>query len=197
MERLRLGATFAASPKEVYEAWISGELHSKMTGSPATSEGKSGGAFTAWDGYILGKYIELEPGRRILQSWRTTDFPAKAPDSLVEIRLAKTGVATRLTLLQSDIPDGQSEMYADGWQKFYFDPMSAYFGETPAPAARSKEPTTQKPATKKPATKKPATKKPATKKTARAGGAVTARRGAGKKAPKSPPARKTRRASKR
>jgi activator of HSP90 ATPase len=139
MERLRLATTFDASPDDVYEAWISGDLHAAMTGSAATSVKRKGGAFTAWDGYISGTHVELEPGKRILQSWRTKEFPDKAPDSVLEIRLARTGKATRITLLQSGIPDGQSDMYTDGWQKFYFDPMTVYFETKTAPSKKKAE----------------------------------------------------------
>ena len=45
-----------------------------MTGSPAIVDPEIGGAFEAWDGYISGRTLSLEPGRRIVQSWRTSEF---------------------------------------------------------------------------------------------------------------------------
>ncbi len=114
-----------------------------MTGSSATSEAKKGGAFSAWDGYITGKHLVLEPGKRIVQSWRTTEFPPSAPDSTVEIRLSRVPRGTKLSLLQSDIPDGQSDMYSEGWLEHYFDPMTRYFESKkkdapPKPKSKSK-----------------------------------------------------------
>ncbi|HVW30804.1 MAG TPA: SRPBCC domain-containing protein [Polyangiaceae bacterium] len=129
MERLRLGTVLPADPATVYECWISAKRHAEMTGASATSDAKKGGAFTAWDGYITGKHLVLEPGKRIVQAWRTTEFPSAAPDSTVEIRLSKVAKGTKLSLLQSDIPDGQSDMYAEGWLEYYFDPMTRYFSE--------------------------------------------------------------------
>jgi hypothetical protein len=146
-----------------------------MTGSAATSEPKKGGAFTAWDGYITGRHLVLEKGKRIVQAWRTTEFPSASPDSTVEIRLSKVAKGTKISLLQSDIPDGQSDQYAEGWLKFYFDPMTRYFKvekkdtATKAPKARaaSKKKTKKAPAAKK-AKKKAAKKAPAkTKKKAK------------------------------
>ena len=113
----------------MYQAWITGTLHAEMTGAAATSEATKGGAFTAWNGYITGTHLLLEPGRRIVQRWRTTDFPANAPDSTVEIRLSRAGKRARFMLLQSDIPDGQSDQYAEGWVSHYFDPMMTYFSK--------------------------------------------------------------------
>src|SRR4051794_22400594 len=127
MESLRLTLTLPSTPEDIYDAWISADRHAAMTGSTATSEKRKGGAYTACDGYVSGRHLELEPGKRILQTWRTTEFPEKAPDSRLEIRLTKAGKGTRLTLLQSGIPDGQGEMYTEGWQEKYFDPMTRYF----------------------------------------------------------------------
>lgn len=131
-----------ADPATVYECWISAKRHAEMTGASATSDAKKGGAFTAWDGYISGKHLILEPGKRIVQAWRTTEFPSAAPDSTVEIRLSKDAKGTKLSLLQSDIPDGQSDMYAEGWLEYYFDPMTRYFSEQKkkAPAKRADKP---------------------------------------------------------
>ena len=87
-----------ATPKQIYEAWLSSEGHSKMTGSQAEVEGESGGTFKAWDGYIWGKTLELEPNRRILQAWRTSEFPEDSPDSQVEILLEEIADGTKVTL---------------------------------------------------------------------------------------------------
>jgi hypothetical protein len=129
-----------------------------MTGAPATSEPTKGGSFTAWNGYISGKHLVLEPGKRIVQTWRTTEFPNGAPDSTLEIRLSKAGKGARLALLQSDIPDGQSDQYAEGWVSHYFDPMTAYFRQAKkaSPAKAKKNPKAAKKAGAKKTAKKTA-----------------------------------------
>ena len=55
-----------ASPKDIYEAWMSSEGHSEMTGSPAVVDDKVGGKYSAWETYIFGKTLELVPFERIL-----------------------------------------------------------------------------------------------------------------------------------
>jgi uncharacterized protein YndB with AHSA1/START domain len=82
---------------------------------------------TAWDGYISGVILELEPYERIVQTWRTTEFPEGSEDSHLEVLLVSVEGGTRITLLHSDIPDGQAEMYDEGWEDYYFKPMRAYF----------------------------------------------------------------------
>lgn len=145
MDSIRLTTTLLGTPDDLYDAWISGKRHAAMTGSAATSEKKKGGKYTAWNGYISGKHLELDPGKRILQTWRTTEFPDDAPDSRLELRFAQAAHGTKLTLLQSGIPDGQGEMYAEGWQDHYFEPMSRYFVEVTSAGPGKKASTAKAP----------------------------------------------------
>ena len=126
-----VSAFIPASPGQIYQAWLSSEGHTAMTGSPARVEPGVGGKFSAWDGYISGTTIELEPERRILQAWRTTEFPADSSDSRLEVLLEAEGSGTRITLIHSEIPHGQAESYLQGWQDFYFAPMVDYFANEP------------------------------------------------------------------
>ena len=116
-----------ATPDAVYEAWMSSDGHAAMTGAPARVDPAVGGEFEAWDGYISGRTLALEPGRRIVQSWRTTDFAGGDADSAIDILLEEVEAGTRVTLRHTGIPDGQPD-YAQGWRDFYFDPMHEHFG---------------------------------------------------------------------
>jgi activator of HSP90 ATPase len=122
-----LTAIFPGTPAKLYNAWLSTDGHSQMTGSPASVDGKIGGKFTAWDGYIFGTTLELTPNERILLAWRTTEFPEDAPDSRVEILLEEVNGGTKLTLAHSKMPEGQVDDYRQGWEDFYFKPMREFF----------------------------------------------------------------------
>ena len=126
-EKLKLSVTFATNPENVFCAWLDSKKHSEMTGSEAIIESGIKGAFTAWDGYIVGRTIEIEQNLRIVQEWRTTDFPTTSPDSIVEILLEGTEKSTKMVLIHTEIPEGQGEEYKKGWKDFYFNPMKAYF----------------------------------------------------------------------
>ena len=117
-----------ASAKEIYNTWLDGEGHTKMTGGAATGSNEIGAQFTAWDGYIQGRNIELEPYRRIVQSWRTTQFKEKEEDSQIEILLHEVDGKTDLTLIHSKVPE-DGEHYMQGWDDHYFQPMKAYFSK--------------------------------------------------------------------
>ncbi len=123
----KLSCILPAPPEAVYEAWLSGPAHGAMTGGKATASKRIGAAFSAWDGYITGKNIELVTGKRIVQSWRTSEFADDDPDSTIAVVLTPVKAGARLTLSHSDVPDGQTSYEKGGWRDNYFEPMKAYF----------------------------------------------------------------------
>jgi activator of HSP90 ATPase len=124
-----LSDVLPATPQAIYEAWMSSEGHTGMTGAEATIDPRPGGAFEAWDGYIAGKTIALDPGRRIVQTWRTSEFAGSDPDSEIEVLLEPVEGGTKLTLHHRNVPDGQFGYERGGWQESYFDPMRDYFSK--------------------------------------------------------------------
>jgi len=121
-----ISSLIPATPQEIYHAWMSSDGHSAMTGSPAKISPELGGKFEAWDGYIHGTNLELVPGKRIVQSWRTVEFSADEPDSRIEISLDAEGEQTRLTLHHTGLPP-HGKQYEQGWVESYFEPMKEYF----------------------------------------------------------------------
>ncbi len=127
-DSIEVSAVIPASAERIYKAWLSSDGHGAITGgSTAKVDGKVGGEFTAWDGYISGKTLEVEKNRRIVQSWRTTDFPPGSHNSRLEVRLEEANGGTKVTLAHTNIPAGQGPEYEQGWKDFYFKPMKKYF----------------------------------------------------------------------
>jgi activator of HSP90 ATPase len=124
--KFTIKTTINTSAKNIYDAWLSSDGHSNMTGGEATASKSIGDEFTAWDGYITGKNIELEENERIVQSWRSTEFDAADEDSLIEVLLAENNGITELTLHHSNLPEGEDH-YKNGWDEHYFQPMKAFF----------------------------------------------------------------------
>jgi activator of HSP90 ATPase len=129
LEKIKVSTTLLASPERIYKAWLNSKEHGLFTGSEALASSKVGKRFMAWDGYIKGKNLFLEPNKRIIQSWRSTDFPERSSDSKIEIIFEKVKTGTKVTLIHSEIPEGQSEGYKKGWKDFYFKPMKKFFSE--------------------------------------------------------------------
>jgi activator of HSP90 ATPase len=117
---------FSASAEEIYNTWLSSKGHTQMTGSSASVSAELGGEFTAWEGYIHGKNLELEYGKRIVQSWRTTEYSDDEVDSQIEITFEPAGDQTKLTLHHTGLPPHGSQ-YEQGWVESYFVPMKEYF----------------------------------------------------------------------
>ncbi len=174
-----------ASAQEIYDAWLDSLEHSEMTGGPATMSDEVGADVSAWGGYITGRNLELVPGARIVQSWRTSEFTDELEDSIITVTLEEVDDGTLLTLEHSNVPDAHRSYEEGGWQSNYFEPMVAYFaaGEEDEETVEAPE----KPVAKAPAPRRKATtapkKAPAAKKAAE-GGATGAAKSAPKRAAK-------------
>jgi len=125
-----------ASPSGVYEAYVDPRKHAAFTGTAATGTPRVGEKFTAGDGYITGKYIELEPGKRILHEWTTTEWPVGYPPSMLELVLKPKGAKTELTMVHSKVPAEQVDYYAKGWEEYYWGPLKKYFQKASQPAGK-------------------------------------------------------------
>lgn len=121
-----LSAYFDVAPAKLYEAWLDSAEHSKMIGSSAKASNQVNDQFEAWDGYISGRNLELEPGKRIVQSWRTVEFSGDEMDSHIELTFEAQGNGTKLTLRHWDLPEHGAQ-YESGWEESYFVPMRTYF----------------------------------------------------------------------
>lgn len=119
--------TIAAAPDKVYDALMDSKSHAAITGSPARMSARVGGKFTAWDGYIFGKNLELVRGKKIVQEWSTTEWPRGYPPSKLEITLTGTKKGTQLKMVHSKVPTEQKGDYAKGWKEYYWAPLRTHF----------------------------------------------------------------------
>jgi len=126
-DSIKLSAIFPVSAKRIFDAWLDGEQHSKFTGEKAKVLPRTGTSFTAGGGYISGTNLFIQPYGRIVQSWRSKDFPDRSPDSKLELLFEKVEKGTKLTLIHSKIPEGQLKKYEKGWKEHYLKPMKKYF----------------------------------------------------------------------
>ncbi len=128
VETIRQSVVIHATPEEVYDAYVDPKKHAEFTATPVTGVPKVGGRFTAGDGYISGRFIVLERGKKVVQEWKTTEWPAGSPPSRLELTLTpKDARSTVLTMVHSDIPTGQGDYYSKGWKDYYWGPMKEYF----------------------------------------------------------------------
>ena len=128
-ETVLVSEVIPASRHAIYAAWLDTRQHSAFTGDTAVIEPAIGGRHSTFGGYASGTMLELEPHRRIVQSWRSTEFPEGSPDSRLEVTLEDTAGGTLVTILHTQIPAGQGDRYKDGWIQYYLEPLKRYFSK--------------------------------------------------------------------
>ena len=125
MRNFEVSEWFPVEPDKIYRTWLDAGGHSRMTGGEADIAPENGYEFTAWNGYITGRIVELVPEWKIVMKWRGSEFDDTEADSTVTVELEDEKDGTRLTLTHENIPDGKPD-YEQGWKDHYFEPMKEY-----------------------------------------------------------------------
>ncbi len=114
-----------ASPERIYSALLSADEFGQVTGAPAEIAQVEGGAFSCFGGQIVGRHIELDPNKRIVQAWRAGPWPEGAY-SIVKFEIAEAGATSTLSLEHTGFPEGTEAHLEGGWHKMYWEPLKAY-----------------------------------------------------------------------
>ncbi|HCC79245.1 MAG: hypothetical protein A2X25_15460 [Chloroflexi bacterium GWB2_49_20] len=117
---------FTVSPHEVYEALMDEKIHARFTASAVQINRQVDAAFSAYDGYISGKNIELIPDQKIVQEWHAVDWEPEQT-SLVTFEFSAVPEGTRLDFTHSGLPTGTEQEFAQGWIENYWEPMQKMF----------------------------------------------------------------------
>ncbi|HMG91915.1 MAG TPA: SRPBCC family protein [Chryseolinea sp.] len=116
--------TLTAEPDEVYLAITKPETIQLWTGEPAEMSSEPGTEFSLWDGSIVGRNLEFEPGRKIVQQWY---FEGHDEPSIVTIKLHPMKTGTSVELKHTNIPDEDYEDIVDGWNNVYFASLAEFY----------------------------------------------------------------------
>ena len=119
---IKQSVSFKALPSQVYNALIDSKLHAKFSKAKAKISKKIGGKFTAYDGYLTGKNLILVPGKKIVQSWHSSEW-AKGHMSKVTFIFKKIKTGTKLMFTHNNVPLNDVKDVTEGWKKFYWQPM--------------------------------------------------------------------------
>ena len=126
--KIHLEIELPVNSLKLYNDWLNSKAHSLFTGGKAQISNNVNSEFTCWDGYIKGKIKELEPEKRILQSWRTSEFNEQDEDSVLEILFEKlTSEKTLFIINHWNLSQSVLEKYKNGWIEHYLDPMKKYY----------------------------------------------------------------------
>ena len=133
---------FKASRKRVYDALtdakqfqkvilLSAAVQSGMAKGniPAEIVAEPGGAFKLFNGFILGRNLELLPNERIVQAWRVAYWPAGAW-SIVRFVLVEQGSDTKVVFDHTGFPKGDAEHLLEGWNGNYWQPLAKFLAQS-------------------------------------------------------------------
>ena len=137
--------TIPASAREIYAILADAAALCALSGMGGTAGCAEGAEFTAFNGYITGRQVELVPGRRLVQAWR---FPEWAPGTYSIVRLTleaddSDAQSTVLTVDQDGYPEGADTLGChqtwhdhldEGWRTFYLTPLERHAAEQAAGA---------------------------------------------------------------
>lgn len=113
-----------ATPEEVYTALTNPLTIELWTGETAEMSTEPGSEFSMWEGSIVGKNLEFEADKKIVQQWY---FDGQPEESVVTIKLHPDKSGTSVELKHTNIPDAEYEDIAEGWDNSYFGALAEFF----------------------------------------------------------------------
>ena len=113
-----------ATPDEVYTALTNPLTIELWTGDTAEMSTEPGSEFSMWDGSIVGKNLDFDPGKKIVQQWY---FEGQPEESIVTIKLHPDKAGTSAELRHTNIPDEGYDDFVDGWNNSYFGALIDFY----------------------------------------------------------------------
>lgn len=115
-----------APPEDVYLALTNEATIHLWSGDKAEMKPEPGTEFSLWDGSIVGKNLEFETGKKIVQQWY---FGDQSEESIVTIKLHSHDQGTSVELRHTNIPDDDYADITDGWNTIYFGSLRDFYEE--------------------------------------------------------------------
>ena len=117
-----------APPEDVYLALTQEPTIMLWTGDQATFLAEPNTEFSLWDGSIIGKNLEFEPNKKLVQQWYFGDEEVEAP-SIVTLKLHVHNQGTSLEVRQTNIPDEEYNDLIEGWTNEYVGSLIDFYTE--------------------------------------------------------------------
>jgi activator of HSP90 ATPase len=114
-----------ATAERVYSALMDPAEQAVYTGMRAEIGATEGETFSLFGGRVVGRHLQLVPGRRIVQAWRGVHWPAGV-FTIVRLELHPAANGTLLVLDHDAIPQAWVELVAAHWQNRYWQALHFY-----------------------------------------------------------------------
>src|SRR5690606_7786446 len=115
-----------ATPEEIYRALTTDITTRLWTGDEVELNPVVGGEFSLWSGSINGRFLELDPFKKIVQEWY---FGEQESPSIVTIKLHEHKKGTSFEVNHTNIPDEDYEDIIDGWETEYVGSLIEFYTE--------------------------------------------------------------------
>ncbi|UEG51972.1 SRPBCC domain-containing protein [Mucilaginibacter daejeonensis] len=114
----------SASPQDIYAAITNPATIQLWTGEAAEMSTEVGSEFSLWEGSIVGRNLEFDEGKKIVQQWY---FDGQEEQSIVTIKLHPDKHGTSVELRHINIPDEAYNDIVEGWNNVYFGSIAEFY----------------------------------------------------------------------
>lgn len=126
-----------AAPETIFEFFCDPEKMVRWKGISATLDPRPGGLYSVdvtGQALARGRYVAVEPPRRVVFTWGWAGDAAVPPgSSTVEVTLEPRGDATVVRLTHTGLPQEKHELHREGWEHFTARLVIAAAGGDPGP----------------------------------------------------------------
>jgi len=127
LSTLQLSENFQCRANEIYDAWTKPEMVTAFTRGPCKLEASKGGIFELFGGNVSGKFEELVPNKKIVQSWRYSQWPSGHFSNVV-IEFDEKGDHTEVKITQTGVPENDKDTTLKNWRGYYINSIKQTFG---------------------------------------------------------------------
>jgi len=124
---LKLSHKFQCRAQEFYDAMTRIEMVTAFTRGAVKLDPVKGGKFEMFGGNIVGDFVELVPGKKIVQNWRYKQWPP-GHFSKVTMEIVEKDDHTVVNVVQVNVPTNQADVTKQNWDRYYWDSIKRTFG---------------------------------------------------------------------
>ncbi len=113
-----------AEAEDIYAALTNPFTIELWSGYKAEMSTEAGTEFSLWEGDIVGKNIEFETNKKVVQQWYFGDQPE---ESIVTIKIFEDKNACQVELKHINIPEEEFDDICEGWTEYYLGAIKEFF----------------------------------------------------------------------
>ncbi|KAI8982033.1 activator of Hsp90 ATPase [Mycotypha africana] len=118
---------FQTSARELYLTLTTPERAAVWTRGHVILKPEVGAHYEFFNGNVTGEFLEIEPEKKIVQTWRLRSWP-QGHYSTVTMEFHQGSESVMLKLSQTGIPVGEQELTLKNWQGYYWRSIKGAFG---------------------------------------------------------------------